>query len=220
MKRFVYLFCIFLLVLGLTACDNKKASTEAANPASNINTVYDTYGNILQQSVYNEQTGETTTTIFTYKRVNGLWVCVDQQVIVTGKQHCQQPITLLTLRDNNLPEIILDNQDVTISVVEKLESESWWEFGYKLKIENHSNQAISVLFNDVSIADVSSKPLFNVDQVEPGYTTYFNLAWDRDSLAKDWVPYLNDVQFTLSVYIGTENWKKPADYGLRVLIRD
>ena len=220
MKRFIYLFCIFLLVLGLTACDNKKASTEAADPASNINTVYDTYGNILQQSIYNEQTGETTTTIFTYQRVNGLWVCVDQQVIVTSQPKAQTPVNILTIRDNSLPEILIDNQDVTISVVEKLDQESWWEFGYKLKVENHSDKAISILFDDVSIADVSSKPLFNVDQVEPGYTTYFNLAWDRDSLAKDWVPYLNEVQFTLSVYIGTENWKKPAEYGLRVLIRD
>ncbi len=220
MKRFIYLFLIFLLVLCLTACDNKKASTEVIGPASNINTVYDAYGNILQQSVYNEQTGETTTTIFTYQRINGLWVCVDQQVIVTGTPHTQHLITLKTIRDNNLPEIILDNKDVTISVVEKLESESWWEFGYKLKVENHSEQAISILFDNVSIASVSSKPLFNVDQVEPGYTTYFNLAWDKDSLSKDLVPYLDEVEFTLRVYLGTENWKKPADYGLTVLIRD
>jgi len=227
MKKIIYAAILCLLIACFSGCNNSKATTDTQEPGSVFNTVYDTYGNILQQSIYNEQTGETVTTIFTYQRVNGQWVCVDQQVIVTSRlvtstdqTKTQTPVNTLIIKDDNLPEVLIDNKDVTISVVEKLDQESWWEFGYELKIENHNDKAVSVLFNNVSIGNVYSKPLFNVDQIEPGYTNYFNLAWDKDSLTKDSVPYLNDVEFTLSVYIGTENWKQPAKYGIQVLIQD
>lgn len=221
MKRFICLTLTLLFIFCLAACDdNTKANTEVAGPGTNINTVYDSYGNILQQSIYNDQTGETITTVFTYQRINSMWVCVDQQVMVTGRPMMVKPTTVLTLRDNSLPIILIDNKDITISIIEKLEQESWWEFGYKLRIENHSDKPISVLFSDAAIATVSCYPLFTIDQIEPGHYNYFNLAWDKESLVRDWVPYLDNVEFTLRVFIGTENWTKPADYGADVLIRD
>lgn len=221
MKR-VCCFCIILVLLFLICgCDNKKADVQIETPGQEVNTVYDVYGNVLQQSFYNEQTGETFTTIFKYKRENGLWVCVDQQMLVTKDQTKSAPAkTSYVINETTLPQTILDTPEVTITLEERLATESWWEFGYKLKIVNHSNEAVSVLFDNVSIASVTTQPMFNVTQVEPGYTLYFNLAWDKASLERDWVPYLNNVEFSMKVYIGTENWKQPADYGTEILIRN
>ena len=224
MKRLFCFIIILCLCFSFCGCkDSAKASIATSTTQSNISTVYDAYGNILQQTVYNELTGEYVTTTFTYANDDGRWVCIDQKIIITGmvKESWQVNPALniyYTSDIANDPIVLLDNTDIRVTVIEYLNKASWWEFGYKFKVENKSNKTLSVMFTDVSIMDINCAPLFNIDHVESGHTIYFNLAWDRDSLERAWIPYVDNIEFMLSIY-DTSTWNTPAKYGTRALIK-
>jgi hypothetical protein len=112
----------------------------------------------------------------------------------------------------------MDNKDVKVSLIEYLDQASWWEFGYKFKVENKSNKTLTIVFDDTSIAEVNCKPLFSIDHIEAGHTAYFNFAWDRASLERSWIPYIDNVEFTLKVY-NSNNWNIPALYGTKAFIK-
>lgn len=223
------LFCLVLIVifcLTFVGCEDNNQKNTIELPLKEINAVYDIHGNLLQQTVYNEQTDEYVITIFTYSHETGTWTCIDQKTIITNCQ--KDPVESTT--DNSLtiyynndlksgPLVLIDNSDIKISIVEYLKQASWWEFGYKLKVENKSTKVLTYMFDYVSIVGIECKPMFTIDHIEPGHTDYFNLAWDKESLERAYIPYLDNIEFMLRVY-DNDDWKDLALYGTRALIKE
>jgi hypothetical protein len=135
------------------------------------------------------------------------------EIDCTGKQ-------VLEVKNLQYGELaILNTPEIYIAVVEYLDTASWWEFGYKLKIVNKCDRSLTVTFNNSSVAGIRCEPVFFVDHIEPGHTRYFNLAWDRASLERSWIPYLDNIEFLLQVYYSS-SWSNPAKYGTRVLLKN
>lgn len=230
MKRFICVILVLLIGIGMMGCSKEEQKTAPYSssittaPLREINIIYDSYGNILQQIVYNELTEEYTTTTFTYVNKDGQWLCVDQRVIITRTKEVtptttNERITVYRQQDLSTGEIVLlDNTDVRVSVVEYLDKASWWEFGYKVKIENKSDRVLSIMFDNVAIVGIACKPVFFVEHVESGRTEFFTLAWDKDTLDSSWIPYINDIEFVVKVF-RTDSYNGTALYGTRVLIK-
>jgi hypothetical protein len=224
MKKAIYLFIILCLCFNFTGCSSKSESI-INKPFEAVNTVYDIHGNILQQTVYNTMTDEYITTVFIYDRIDSLWVCTDQKTIRTStKNPTMQSTTLNTVevyyeRDLMLEQtVLLKTNDITISVVECLNKASWWEFGYKIKVENTSAKVLSVSFDSATIMDIHCAPMFTIDHIDAGHIAYFTLAWDRDSLERACIPYIDNIKFMVRVF-NTQYFDKPAVYGTTILIK-
>lgn len=229
MKKFTCFIVIFAICIMLCAGCKKDTSETAVNwPLKEVNTVYDRYGNILQQVIYNEASGEYFIKEYTWSLYNNKWVCVDQSTTLIDKRDSCQTNSENTSRALSIyykyylaegPIILIDNADIKVSIVESLNAASWWEFGYKFKVENKSNKTITIMFDNVSILNIQCSPMFFVDHLEPGNTIYFNLAWDLDSLKRSCIPYIDNVEFLLKVY-DADDWNRPAIYGTRALIKN
>lgn len=116
------------------------------------------------------------------------------------------------------PIIIMDNEYAKVSIIKYLAKDYWWEFGYEFKIVNKTNKVLTALIDDCSIMDVMCKPLFSIDHVEAGHTAYFTVAWDRETLERSHLPYIDNIEFLVRVYNG-ENWKMPALAGSKILLK-
>lgn len=228
MKKIICVLLVLMFCLSFLGCTKNKEN-KVSWPLTEINAIYDSYGNLLQQILYNEKTEEYIIKEFTWSFDGDIWTCVDRKTTLVQepiKQNQDIPgctpensLSIYYIQDLAAGSIILlDNSDVKVSIVEYLEKASWWEFGYKLKIENKSNEVITYMFDDVSIMDINCKPMFSIDHIEPGQTTYFNIAWDKDSLEKAWIPYINNIKFMLRIY-NNDNWRTPALYGTKALIK-
>ena len=230
MKKIICIALLALVCLSMFGCSDTKDKTNTSWPLTEVNVVYDTYGNLLQQTLYNESTKEFIITKYDYCRRDGIWMCTNQSTTIISADKSNEVINNKPAVDtslnvyyenelNNYQSIVLiDNADVKISIIEYLDKASWWEFGYKFRVENKSNKVITVMFDSVSIMDINCKPMFSIDHIDAGHTAYFNLAWDRESLERAYIPYLDNVEFMVRVY-DNENWETPAIYGTRVLIK-
>ena len=224
MKIITYLTITMLICALLTGCGKDTCESDTNWPLKEVNTIYDQYGNLLQQILFNEDTGEYFIKEYTWTLRDDKWICVNQKSYTSNNyagnnnklNDTNSSITVCS--DTQVPEMILNTHNIKVYIVEVLDKASWWEFGYKFKVENNSNKVLTIMFDDVSILGIDCKPMFFVDHIEPGHTAYFNLAWDIDTLKRSCIPYLDNVEFTLKIY-DTENWNTPALCGTKVLLK-
>lgn len=227
MKKFI---CIILVLTCLTClvscCSRRKNENKVSWPLVELNATYDRYGNMLQQILYNEQTGECFVKEYTWTLRDDKWVCANTHTTVV---HAEREDTQYDNDNNSLnvyyksdlangPIVLLNNAVVKVSIVEYLTEAGWWEFGYKIKIENKSSKLLTVMFDDVAILGIACKPVFSIEHVESGHTAYINIAWDLDSLKRACIPYLDNIEFMVRVY-NNSDWYEPALYGTKVLIK-
>lgn len=224
MKRIFSVLCILSLLMCLIGCSSKAKSTVDGS-LTEVSTIYDQYGNILQQTLYNEDTAEYYLKEFSYSLQNGKWVCVDQSLTLIQKQPAiNEPAEAPLLRVfhvtdiNRKPVVIIDNEKVRISIVQVHDAEYWYRFAYDLKVENKTDKVISIFIENASILGIGCPPLFSIDHIEPGYSTYFTLGWDNETLSRYYIPYIDNVEFMVTVR-DNSNWDAPAYAGERVLIK-
>jgi hypothetical protein len=225
MKKLICIFLSILICVITTGCAGKTTNANNVSwPLKEINVVYDKYDNMMQQVLLNEQTGEYYITNYTWVMRDNAWVCIDSNTTVLKANNDTEytPSTSINIFYKtslaNGPIVLLDNSEVRVSIVEYLDAASWWEFGYKIKIENKGVRLFTVTFDNVAILDINCKPMFSVEHIEGGHTAYINLAWDTDSLKRACIPYLDNVAFTVRVFDNAD-WTKPALYGTNILIK-
>lgn len=220
------LFCLILAIImfSLTGCSSEVREPLVASPLKELNTVYDSNGNLIQQILYNDQTDEYIMKEYIYACEDGYFICADQRTTITGtKKKANQDISnKLTIYYNqdllDRPITIMDNEYVKVSVVEYLAKDNWWEFGYKLEVINKTTQVITIMIDDVYIMDIECKPMFSVEHIEAGKTSRFILAWDKETIERCYIPYLDNTEFMIKVY-DNEDWKVPALAGSRVMFK-
>lgn len=229
MKKFISIFMVLTLIVCFAGCKQRKGTyKENSNyPLVQVNILYDKYGNIIQQTLHNEETGEYFLKEFSYTYNNGQWVCTDQRLILlsahnnnTTKDTIQNTtLRILSIKElNTKPVVLIDNEQVRVSIINFLDTEHWYRFAYELKIENKSNKVLSFYIDDASIMGINCSPLFYVDHVDAKHSAFFTLGWDHDALERNYIPYIDNVKFTIKVYDNID-WSTPAFAGERVLIK-
>ena len=220
-------FCLFLIVallcLIFAGCnDSSGGRSIVAYPLKEVNVIYDQFNNILQQTLYNETTGEYIQTDYTYAYQDGRYVCIDQRTTIINYNSPSAVNTALKIYHNkdlnNGPIILIDNEYVKVSIVKYLAKDSWWEFGYELKVVNKTKDIITTHIDNTTIMDINCSPLFYTEHIAPGDTEYFTLAWDSDTLERCYIPYIDNIEFMIRVF-DNDNWRTPALCGERVLIK-
>ena len=226
------LLCIILVILTVIISISIVCACNKENPETNslklIDEVKDKYDNILQQTFYNEKTGDYFIKEYTYILQQKKWVCIDQQFIMlpnketAQESHSNETNPILKVYYNNDilsgPITIMDNEYAKITIVKYLAKDNWWEFGYELKIVNKTNKILTVTFDDTSIMDTRCRPVFTIDHVDANHTTYFSLCWDKETLERNCIPYIDNIEFMVRVY-DNENWTIPALAGEQLLIK-
>jgi hypothetical protein len=227
MKYFISILVILaIVIIGITLIFNSNTAKEntVAYPLKELSATYDSAGNLLQQILYNELTDDYIKTEYVYGYVDGRLICIDQHTtIITNKKHeDNQNTTKLQVYFNKdlLNDVItiIDNEYVKVSIVKYLAKDSWWEFGYELKVVNKTKDIITVHIDNATIMDINCSPLFYTEHVAPGDTEYFTLAWDSDTLERCYIPYIDNIEFMIRVF-DNDNWRTPALCGERVLIK-
>lgn len=192
-----------------------------------VDEVKDKYDNILQQIYYNDNTDEYLIKEYSYSLQKNKWLCTNQHTTVvpfgdtTSKYESSIDNSLKIFYDKdftNGPIVIMDNEDIKISIVKTLATDSWYYFGYELKIVNKSNKVLSVVIDEAAIMDRQCKPLFNVEHVDIGHTVYFDVAWQKEELERCHIPHLDNIEFMIKVF-DNDNWKEPAMYGNKILMK-
>lgn len=228
MKKFLCLFLLLIFCINFVSCEECPVQESTTDfQVKEVNAVYDKHGNLLQRTVYNELTDEYTLTKFTYKYVNGFWECTDQSVITyRGSVDSEaapviNPNLVIYYKQDleNNPIVILDNADIKISITKYLTSDNWWEFGYELEIVNKTTRVFTITIDTSSIMGVQCDPMFSVEHVSGETTATFILGWDKDTMQRCYVPYIDNVEFMLRVF-KNENWTVPALYGARLMIKN
>ena len=228
-KKFIYfiLFCLLVLscLLIFNSCKDSKQQNFISYPLKEIEAIYDSQGNLLQQTIYNEITNEYIIKEFTYSLQENMWVCTNQQSYIITK-NTDTPKTTNSILNiyyksdlSNSPVVIMSNEYVKISIVEYLSSEQWWEFGYKVEITNKTDKVITVIFDTPTIMNIQCDPVFDIEHINAGDTVNFTLAWDKDTLERCYIPYIDNVGFMLKIY-DNENWTSPALAGRHILIKN
>jgi hypothetical protein len=228
MKKLIYFILIILLICIIFTGCAKKNDNITESSLQLINEVQDKYGNLLQQIFYNESSNEYIFKEYTYRLVDNKFICIDQQTTIINyaskddEKYDEYNNNLLTIFYNkdliNNPIILLDTEDIKISVIKYLAADKWWEFGYELKIVNKSNKILSVLIDDVSIMSNRCDPLFDVEHIDAGQTCYFTLAWQKEELERCYIPYIDNIEFMIRVY-DNNDWSTPAITGKKILIK-
>lgn len=220
------ILCVVWIIGFVSICTNIKQD-KTTYSLTLVDEVKDRYGNIIQQTYYNSVSDEYLVKEFSHTLQNNKWVCTDQRVTVLPfkKQEKQNNAevnnALKIFYDEDFtkgPIVIMDNEDIKVSIVKNLASDSWYYFGYELKIVNKSNKVLSVLIDNTTIMDIQCKPLFNIEHVDAGHTAYFTMAWQKEELERCYIPYIDNVQFMIRVF-DNENWKMPALYGNKILMK-
>lgn len=227
MKNF-FCFILILLIICLYVTSCCAESTSISDyPLRLIDEVKDQYNNLLQQILYNEETGDYMLREFTYKLERNKWVCVNQQTsIISCKeeplatQASVNPMLKIYYNSDLVdgPITVMDNEYAKISIVKYLTEDYWWKFGYELKVINKTNSVITIMIDGASIMGINCKPLFSIDHIEAGNTAYFTLAWDEDTLNRSYIPYIDNIEFMVRVY-DNEKWNDLALVGSKILLK-
>jgi hypothetical protein len=221
MKKFICCCLAIILLLGMFWGYHMY---NRGKPLQLVNEVTDKYNNILQQTFCNKITGELITKEYLYKFYDNKWVCVDQRTTIIGQHTKPGACVSNSLKIFHNYEIInggitiLDNQIATVSVIGYYEKESWYEFAYELRITNKTDKLLTAIIDDASIMNISCKPLFSVEHIEAGKTSFFRIGWDYDSLTRSHIPYIDNLEFMLMLFDNSD-WKSPALCGERILIK-
>jgi hypothetical protein len=198
---------------------------DSENLLKEINVVRDAHGHIIQQIFYHEQTGEYIMKEFTYSYENGKAVCIDQKTTIissTTESDISTANSLTIYYNSELeirPAVIMDNEYARITVKKFLSRDSWWEFGYDIEVLNKTNKVISIAFDNVYIMDISCQPLFSIDHIDAGKTANFLLGWDKETLERCYIPYIDNIEFMVRVF-DNETWDSTALTGSRVLFKN
>ena len=220
------ILCVVWIIGFVGICINIKPD-KTTYSLTLVDEVKDRYDNIIQQTYYNSVSDEYLVKEFSHTLQNNKWVCTDQRVTVIpfNRQEEQSSSninnTLKVFYDEEFtkgPIIIMDNEDIKISIVKTLATDSWYYFGYELKIVNKSNKVLSIVVDDTAIMSRQCKPLFNIEHVDAGHTTYFDIAWQKEELERCYIPYLDNIEFMIKVF-DNDNWKEPALYGNKILMK-
>lgn len=226
MKRIAIIVILFALCIGFTAC-NKQATSETnvVAPFRQVATLYDRHGNLLEQTIYNEETGEYIFKEYTYALDGSMWVCIDQKTTILSDQtkypYIETVPKFMIYHNDDIakkPIILIDNDKVKVSIVKSLSEDSWYKFAYELEVVNKTNKVLTVVIENAAIMDIGCPPLFNVDHFEANQKAYFTLGWDLETLERFYIPYIDNVEFTLKVY-ENEDLRTPAFVGERVMIK-
>jgi hypothetical protein len=228
------LLCIILVILTVVISISIVCACNKENPETNslklIDEVKDKYDNILQQTFYNEKTGDYLIREYTYSLQQKKWVCIDQQLTmipnrttVSDYASSNDTDSILKVYYNNDilngPITIMDNEYAKVTIIKYLARDNWWEFGYELKVVNKTNSILTIIIDDTSIMDTQCKPMFTIDHIEANHTTYFSLCWDKETLERCYIPYIDNIEFMIKVY-DNENWAVPALAGEQILIKN
>ena len=225
----VSLLILFILNVTINIKNKKPEDLPLNTPLKLVNEVTDQYDNILQQIFYDEKNDRYLLKEYTYILQKNKWVCTNQQTVVISKVEKQCNFNNQDQLNNYLkiyynsdlsdgPITIMDNEYVKVSIVKYLAKDNWWEFGYELKVVNKTNSVITFMIDNPSIMDIQCKPLFTIDHVDAKNTAYFTMAWDKETLERCYIPYIDNIEFMIRVY-DNENWKTPALAGNRLLIK-
>lgn len=101
-----------------------------------------------------------------------------------------------TIKDenNNFTEkVILDNDVCKFTVLEPVEDESMKTVGYKVLVENKTNDTISVGLQDVSVDGVMNDPMWAVD-VTAKNKAYSQVEWMTNSSTNENVKSIEDIK--------------------------
>lgn len=230
MKTFGIFLIIVAIVAGVIICkDNFHAKSEYSYPLRQVDAIYDSNGNILQQTIYNEQTGEYFLKEFIYARQDNKWVCVNQTMSIIHNSTTDKQESAIINNTNwlniyynadleNGPIVILNNEGVRISITKYLAKDMWYEFGYELKIENNTNNIITISVDDVAIMDVACAPMFSINHIDAGKTAYFTLGWDKETLDRCHVPYIDNIEFMIRAF-DNANWQSAALTGEKIMLK-
>lgn len=225
-KFFCFILILLIICLYVTSCCAESTSI-SDYPLRLIDEVKDQYDNLLQQILYNEETGDYMLREFTYKLERNKWVCVNQQTsIISCKeeplaaQASVNPMLKIYYNSDLVdgPITVMDNEYAKISIVKYLTEDYWWKFGYELKVINKTNSVITIMIDGASIMGINCKPLFSIDHIEAGNTAYFTLAWDEDTLNRSYIPYIDNIEFMVRVY-DNEKWNDLALVGSKILLK-
>lgn len=102
---------------------------------------------------------------------------------------------------NEMNLVIVENEYMTMTILEKYEDKSWDEVGYKVKIENKSDIDLLIGIDGVSVDGVMNDP-FWATTVTAGKTSYENIYWYLDSDDNQNIKSIDDlknVEFELSI---------------------
>lgn len=230
MKKIFYLLVFILVLTVITGCSPEAETANITNnsPLQLIDEVKDTHDNVLQQIYYNCETKEYWLKEYTYIKQDAIFICTDQRMSIISKDSngANSDNTAInpkleiyhTSELMNNPIVLIDNEYAKVSLVKYLAKDKWWEFGYEVKVYNKTNSVITVVFDRASIMDIGCKPLFAIDHIDTGDTSYFTLAWDRETIERCYIPYIDNIEFMVKIY-NNENWNVPALSGTRVLIK-
>lgn len=224
MKKIFCLILVISLCFAFTGCSKEKVEWKDS-PWSLIEETTGPGDYIIQQTFYNKNTEELLIKDFIYELRDKTFICVDQKITIINPKEKKQNDSNLNIEKiyytsdiRTTPNILMDNEYVKISITKYLTKDNWWEFGYELKVFNKTNDVITITINDATIMNINCKPMFSVDHIDAGNTAYFTLAWDLDTLANCYIPYIDNVAFTIKVF-DNENWNFPALAGSRILIK-
>ena len=228
---FIVVVAIFVVAIfaGIIICkDVFQAKSDYSYPLRQVDVLYDANGNILQQTIYNEKTGEYFLKEFIYARQDNKWICVDQKTSVIHVPNDDNidstPVynNMLNIYYNadleNGPIVILNKEGVRVSITKYLAKDLWYEFGYELKIENNTKKVITIAIDDAAIMDVSCKPLFTIDHIDAGKTAYFTMGWDKETLDRCHVPYIDNIEFMIRAF-DNANWQSTALTGEKIMLK-
>jgi hypothetical protein len=82
--------------------------------------------------------------------------------------------------EQELNIVLVDNEAITMTLIATYEDEMFGEVGYKTKIENKTDKAISINSDSTSVNGVMNDPIFTTS-IEPNKTAYVNFYWWTES---------------------------------------
>lgn len=227
MKKFFILALIMLLCLGLFAgCDDKDVSEcIVSEPFEQVAVLYDKYGNMLEQTLYNKNTGEYIFKEYSYELKTTTWHCIDIKTTVLPDQakypYVDAAPRLSIYHNDDIakkPIVLVDNDKVCVSIIKSLQEANWYKFAYELEVINKTDSVITIIIENAAIMNIGCPPLFNIDHIEANQKAYFTLGWDSETLERFYIPYIDNVEFMLKVY-ENDNWRAPAFAGEHILIK-
>ena len=95
--------------------------------------------------------------------------------------------------EQELNIVLVDNEAITMTLIAVYEDETFGEIGYKAKIENKTDKALSINSDSTSVNGVMNDPVFTTS-IEPNKTAYVNFYWWSESDLNPNVKSVEDLQ--------------------------